>query len=158
MLKEFTIENWRKLVDIVLSLKSSVNTLETNSGSAGPSAYRAKLPQTAGNDPVPTVLENNLSGEIVWTRNYAGKITGTLAGAFPDESKITVNLNKSGSGAADIGGGDLRYRGFKYVWYQNDANSISLEIFTDSPGDALDGQYSDAVLHYNTYIEVLVFA
>lgn len=44
--------------------------------------YVANLTQTAGNAPVPTVLENDLSAAIVFTRTSAGLYVGTLVGAF----------------------------------------------------------------------------
>lgn len=44
--------------------------------------YVATLTQTAGNAPVATVLENDLSAAIVFARTSAGLYTGTLIDAF----------------------------------------------------------------------------
>lgn len=46
-----------------------------------PLVYRALFTQTATNDPVVTVLENTI-GNIVWSRNAAGRYDGTLVNAF----------------------------------------------------------------------------
>lgn len=52
--------------------------------------YAANLTQTAGNDPVATVLENDI-GAIVWARSGAGVYTATLAGAFTaNKTLVTV--------------------------------------------------------------------
>jgi hypothetical protein len=45
--------------------------------------YRAILNQSGEVAPVAAVLENNLGGVVVWTRDGAGSYLGTLAGAFP---------------------------------------------------------------------------
>jgi hypothetical protein len=44
--------------------------------------YTALLTQSGTNAPVATVLENDLGGTVVWTRNNTGVYFGTLAGAF----------------------------------------------------------------------------
>lgn len=44
--------------------------------------YVALISQTGTNDPVATVLENTLGGDIVWTRYSAGIYYGTLTGKF----------------------------------------------------------------------------
>ena len=44
--------------------------------------YRALLTQTSTNAPTSTIIENTLSGDIVWTRNSPGNYTGTLTGEF----------------------------------------------------------------------------
>lgn len=44
--------------------------------------YTALLSQVATGAPTVTVLDNTLSGAIVWTRNAVGDYVGTLAGAF----------------------------------------------------------------------------
>lgn len=53
-----------------------INTLPTYK------IYTALLTQTLTLPPVATVLENTLSGNIVWTYNTAGFYVGTLIGAF----------------------------------------------------------------------------
>lgn len=52
--------------------------------------YVATLDQTGTNAPVATVLENTLSGTLVWTRNSAGVFFGTLANEFPDPNKVII--------------------------------------------------------------------
>ena len=51
-------------------------------GAAAYLVYTALLTQTGTDAPVATVLQNTLSGAIVWTRGDVGEYTGTLAGAF----------------------------------------------------------------------------
>ena len=46
-------------------------------------SYVALLSQSGVNNPVATVLENELSGVPVWTRSSDGEFFLTLAGAFP---------------------------------------------------------------------------
>ena len=49
----------------------------------GAKVYRALLTQTGTDDPVATVLENTLGGEVVWARTSTGIYKATLTGAFP---------------------------------------------------------------------------
>lgn len=49
------------------------------------SIYTALITQTGTNAPVVTVLENTLSGPIVWTYSSVGFYVGTLASAFPED-------------------------------------------------------------------------
>lgn len=52
--------------------------------------YVALLTQTAGNAPVPTVLENDLSAAIVFARTSAGLYTATLAAAFTANKTVVM--------------------------------------------------------------------
>lgn len=45
-------------------------------------SYASLITQTGTSAPVPTVVENQLSGAIVWTRTGVGVYVGTLTGAF----------------------------------------------------------------------------
>lgn len=44
--------------------------------------YTATVNQTGTNNPVMTILQNQI-GNIIWTRNSAGLYYGALTGAFP---------------------------------------------------------------------------
>jgi len=44
--------------------------------------YEAYLDQTGTNNPVPTIITNELGGDIVWSRFQTGAFIGTLIGAF----------------------------------------------------------------------------
>lgn len=57
---------------------------ELKASSKVPARYKATLTQTSTNDPVETVLENDL-GAIVWTRTAGGTYRGTLTGAFIED-------------------------------------------------------------------------
>lgn len=61
--------------------------------------YTAFITQSGTDDPTVTVLQNNLGGNIVWTRDNTGRYIGTLAGAFPENK--TWALPASGSDDAD---------------------------------------------------------
>jgi len=63
--------------------------------------YTALLTQAGTDAPVVTVLENTLSGTVVWTRSGVGEYIGTLVGAFP--------ANKCSIGNGDGGGGVIIY-------------------------------------------------
>ena len=53
--------------------------------------YTALLNQTGTDDPIPTVLQNTLGGDIIWTRDLAGEYIGTLPGIF-DSNKTTIQI------------------------------------------------------------------
>ncbi len=50
--------------------------------------YTALLTQSGTDDPVATVLANDLGGTVVWTRDNTGIYIGTLAGAFGTNNVI----------------------------------------------------------------------
>lgn len=52
--------------------------------------YVALLTQTGTDDPVATVLENELSAAIVWARSTDGTYTGTLADAFTTAKTVAM--------------------------------------------------------------------
>ena len=64
-------------------------------GGSGPKVYRAMLTQSGTADPVATVLENTLGGDIVWTRVNAGIYNGTLTGAFTENKTHVLYQNKA---------------------------------------------------------------
>lgn len=52
--------------------------------------YVANLTQIGTSAPVATVLENELSGDVVWAYNSYGNYIGTLAGAFPISKTVRI--------------------------------------------------------------------
>lgn len=55
-------------------------------------SYVALLSQTGTNAPVATVLENELAGNIIWTRLGIGGYRGTLTGAFTlNKTMVTIS-------------------------------------------------------------------
>lgn len=60
-----------------------------------PNRYVALISQTGTNAPIATVLENELGGELVWTRNAAGDYSGTLSGAFTSRTTSTVSVTNA---------------------------------------------------------------
>jgi TFIIF-interacting CTD phosphatase-like protein len=96
------------LTTTVKRLCCAVKELQEGGGS-GYKVYRATLSTSGGGDPVVTVLENTLSGPIVWTKNpfSTGLYEGVLIGAFPDVSKVHILYNNrvsddSGASLYDI--------------------------------------------------------
>ena len=79
---------------------------ELQEGSSNYKVYRATLSTSGGGDPVVTVLENTLGGNIVWTKNVlsTGSYEGTLVGAFTDVNKIHILYNNR---VSDDGGPSL---------------------------------------------------
>jgi hypothetical protein len=58
--------------------------------------YTALLSQVGTNPPTAIVLENTLSGSIVWTRNHIGQYLATLIGGFV-VGKTTATINNTSS-------------------------------------------------------------
>ena len=59
--------------------------------------YTALMSQTGVNAPTAVVLQNTLSGTIVWTRTSPGLYVGTLAGAFPVNKTWCISINGIGN-------------------------------------------------------------
>lgn len=85
-----------------IQIKHSDGTFEPVPGGGGGvpyDSYVALITQAAGAAPVATVLQNELSGPIAWTRTAQGNYTGTLAGAFTANKTFIVwpafNINSS---------------------------------------------------------------
>jgi hypothetical protein len=80
----------------VKRLCCAVKELQEGGGTAY-KVYRATMvsDQAGGGDPVVTVLENTLGGDIVWTKNPFdfANIEGVLSGAFPDVTKVHILYN-----------------------------------------------------------------
>lgn len=115
----------------------------SNFGTSTYKVYTALLTQTSTNDPIANVLDNTLSGTIVWSRLNTGNYQATLVGEFPDADKVVIFVNQAGIVA--LGGGDSVYT-YAYV---NDADSIILDTL-------LSSNYQDAML-YRTPIEIRVY-
>jgi len=81
-------------------LQDMVNGGTARVMNAGKMRYRATLVQTGTTAPVATVLENSLSGTVVWTRTSAGIYVGTLAAAFT--SGKTTLFTTDLMGIADV--------------------------------------------------------
>lgn len=98
--------------------------------------YIALLFQTGTSNPVAYVLENTLSGNIVWTYDTVGEYLGTLTGEFT-EYKTTVICNNTMQGEIIAGR----------------KNNDKVQVYTyNSSGTATDGQ-----LLYST-IEIRVYS
>ena len=106
--------------------------------------YRALLNQD-GSDGPPTaiVLQNQLGGDIVWTREEAGVYIGTLTGAFT-YLKTSIHLNTGAS-----------VNGFQGANWNN-VNSIRVQSYTltSSIGPTYgDGKLSPA----GNALEIIVY-
>jgi len=65
--------------------------------------YTAILTQVLTDAPIVTVLENTLSGVIVWTRTSTGIYLGTLAAAFPLGKTWAIAQYNGSGGDAKVG-------------------------------------------------------
>lgn len=61
---------------------------EVGGAAASYTVYTALLTQSGTNAPTASVLENTLGGAVTLARSSAGIYTLTLAGAFPDATKV----------------------------------------------------------------------
>jgi hypothetical protein len=98
--------------------------------------YIALLKQTGTNPPTATIIDNTLSGEIIWTYNGAGNYTGTLTNEFT-QYKTTIYHNNTA-------------QGFTYVNWQNE-DEIDVETWNTS------GTSANGLLDYMT-IEIRVYS
>ena len=98
--------------DLILGVdtSSSENTTKTftageiaslASGSTAYNSYVALLTQTGTDDPVATVLSNNLTGTLTWARTGTGVYTFTASVATFTANKTIVFVNR-GSNAASV--------------------------------------------------------
>lgn len=72
---------------------SATFTQLLNMNPSGVKIYRATLTQATTSAPVATVLENTLGGELVWSRDFEGQYSATLAGAFTGTTaKVAVSF------------------------------------------------------------------
>lgn len=117
-------------------------------GGASYLVYTALLTQSGTDAPTATVLENTLSGTVVWSRDSAGNYSATLAGAFPAAG--TIPRYSGGSGRWDLidpmFGGDARY-----INYGRDTDNTVLVSSQTQAGS------SDDLLN-NTIIEIRVYS
>lgn len=97
--------------------------------------YTALLTQTGTAAPVATILENQLSGPIVWARAGVGVYTGTLSAAFT-ANKTTVSISQPATGKANI--------------VRTSANVLTVNTFDATPAAA------DAILS-GMLVEVRVY-
>lgn len=117
--------------------------------------YAAKLTQTGTAAPVATILENTLSGAIVWTRDQAGVYTGTLAGAFTVGKTIMNGVTTWSGNAIQMfpisdGGTVVGYLYFDAAGL----NEITFRVYDDTFGLA---EYSTLIGTTPLYIEVKVY-
>lgn len=95
-------------------------TWATAGGGSSYSVYTALLSQTGTDAPVATVLENTLSGAIVWSYSSVGNYIGTLAGAFT-ANKTFILLGRGDSAAVTT----------NMTIYRNSADEIGVELSED---------------------------
>lgn len=129
------------------NLQNSIVAIETELGTdpAGSSAdvktrlgiqtktYRALISQSLTNNPTAVVLENTLSGAIVWTRQAMGSYIGTLSGAFLISKTIVIPY-----GAFYHPAGWPADDDFMICCRRNSNDQITIETFTGSTSGAVD--------------------
>ena len=72
----------------------------------GYTAYTALLTQTGVNNPVATVLKNDIGATIAWTRTAFGEFTATASSAVFTAAKTIVFLN---NGIGALGNSSVRW-------------------------------------------------
>jgi len=60
-----------------------------------PKVYKGYFNQSGTSTPTVTVIKNDLSGAIVWTRNSRGSYTGTLIGAFASTKTFIASKSQT---------------------------------------------------------------
>lgn len=95
-----------------------------------PKVYIALLTQGGTDDPVATVIENTLGGEVVWTRDDIGVYFGTLANAFPLNKTIVPNDLFTGVDGTVNCQISVRY---------SDADSILITVLEAGTANDIDG-------------------
>jgi hypothetical protein len=101
--------------------------------------YVALLTYEPASAPVATVLENTLSGPIVWTRDSAGNYVGTLNGAFT-EGKTACFYTHDGFNGSTGSSGAVRY----------DSNSVWV-TFNDDNGTYIDSDGAPDSIEIRVY-------
>lgn len=107
--------------------------------------YSAILNQGGINAPIATVLENSLSGSIVWTRVQAGFYRGTLTGAFTQNKTLIFIDHTNGNSMVVCG--------------RENANIIAVStrnLFASVSGGSVDHADADGLLN-GASIEIRVY-
>jgi len=102
-------------------------------------SYVAVLNQTGTSAPVATVLENSLSGTIVWSYVSTGIYDATLAGAF-NSSKTAVFFNKGEVTGTTSG---------KSGAFVNTSDTV--RVMTVSNGSSSNGEVNKATIEIRVY-------
>jgi len=114
-----------------------------------PKVYKALLTQTGTDDPVATVLENTLGGNLVWSRDDFGRYTGTLVNTFPDNKTIGNILSN---------GEEMR---FNFRFNSNTSNNNTVNIITSEYGltlnlDGIEATSLDGLL-FNSPVSIEIY-
>jgi len=124
---------------VVRAVDSDGNALAFSGGSGSkPKIYKALLTQVGSADPTVTVLENELSADIVWTRDAQGTYIGTLSGAFT-VGKVFLIVGERYNNL-----GDMVYL------YTDTVNSVSLET-VDASNTATDDILEETAVSIEVY-------
>lgn len=99
--------------------------------------YRALLTQSGTSAPSVVVLENTLSGTIVWAYSAIGRYIGTLTGAFLANTTFFSATLTDGFGNVGI--------------YRNDDDSIGVKT-TDTSFSAANGLLNDTCVEIRVKI------
>lgn len=106
--------------------------------------YSALLTQSSTNAPVATVLQNTLGGTVVWSYNSFGSYTGTLAGAFTENTIfILPNSKFTNFNSHQVFSADINY----------DDNSFFLNSATTNFSDV----FQNNNILSNHYFEIRVY-
>jgi len=81
--------------DAAGAIEAGKSTFQDIKDLIGPKCYKAFIAQTGTAAPTMTVINNDLSAAIVWTRSSAGVYVGTLAGAFLAAKTFFPSMHQS---------------------------------------------------------------
>lgn len=100
--------------------------------------YTALITQSGTSAPTATVLDNTLSGAIVWTRIDVGDYTGTLSGAFTASATWLIPavaaLDGNGSG-----------------WYLTRTSSNTVKLYSFDANNLSDGVLNESPIEIRVY-------
>lgn len=91
-------------------------------GSRPYKTYTALLSQESTGTPIATVLENTLSGPVVWTRASEGVYEGTLADEFVDGKTVVIALTPHMLGLTPTG---------ESLVFRASANAVQVQSYSD---------------------------
>lgn len=105
----------------------------------GMKVYRALISQNSFDDPVAIVLENNLGGDVVWTRVSEGVYDGLLLNAFLDIRTM-----------AFLSAGRKFPPQLSYIAVNSSPDTVRIET-TDIEGNPIDSGLTLASVEIMTY-------
>jgi hypothetical protein len=147
----FGWREWGKVIDDITDLYNGAG------GGLPYKSYSALVTQTGTDNPVATVLSNDLGGTVVWTRDSVGNYSATLAGAFTENKTIFPSFlapNYESKAVVMSVSADVQNVDGVINMYRNDVNSVMLETSLTASGYA---EFSTVLGTSSLFIEIRVY-